>query len=171
MKPIIFNDELLRELHQGIDTTFQNMFGIKTTPGQHAVSEATVLRGDVSGIINLMQDAARENVEGSLILSFPNETIFAMLSKIYNRPFTSVDKNVRSGVGELTNIVFGVFKANLNKTGFSFQMALPNVIFGENHEVSVGRPGRALTIPFESAVGTFEVTLTVCVDLKLKTAG
>lgn len=171
MKPIIFNDDLLRELHQGIDITFQNMFGIKTTPGQHTVSESSVLRGDVSGIINLMQDAAREDVEGSLILSFPNQTIFAMLTKIYNRPFTSVDKNVRSGVGELTNIVFGVFKANLNKNGFSFQMALPNVIYGENHEVSVGRPGRALTIPFNSAVGSFDVALTIRLDQTLKSVG
>lgn len=171
MRPIIFNDELLREINAGIDTTFSNMFGIKTAPGAHTVMDTNFIKGDVSGIINLVQDSKNEQVEGSLILSFPSETIFQMLSKIYNRPFTSVDKNVKSGVGELTNIVFGIFKANLNRNGFSFQMALPNVIYGEGHEVYVGRPGRTLIVPYDCAVGTFSVTLTVCADAGLSKAG
>ncbi len=171
MRPIVFNDELVREIHNGIEATFSNMFAIKPKPGAHQVNDSQVIQGDVSGIINLVQDASKDQVEGTLILSFPSETIFAMLTKIYNRPFTSVDKNVKSGVGELTNIVFGIFKANLNRNGYSFQMALPNVVYGEGHAVYISRPGKSLTMPFQCSVGSFSVTLTVCDDSTLPKVG
>ena len=161
MRPIVFDDELIREIHKGVDSTFSNMFGMKPVAGVHAITDNHAINGDVSGIINLVQNSEKDQVDGSLILTFPSNTIFAMLTKVYNREFTSVDKNVKSGVGELTNIVFGIFKANLNRNGFSFQMALPNVVYGDGHSVYVGRPGRTLIIPFDSPVGSFNVTLTV----------
>ena len=160
MRPIVFNDELVREIHQGIDMTFSNMFGMKPIPGAYTITDTNLFDGDISGIISLVQDTPAKTVEGTLILTFPSETIFSMLTKIYNRQFTSVDKNVKSGVGELTNIVFGIFKANLNRNGFSFQMALPNVIHGDGHSTYASVPGQTLVIPYKCAVGSFSVTIT-----------
>ena len=170
MRPIVFNDELVREIHQGIDMTFSNMFGMKPIPGAHTITDTTLFVGDVSGIISLVQDTPGKAIEGTMILTFPSETIFGMLTKVYNRQFTSIDKNVKSGVGELSNIVFGIFKANLNRNGFSFQMALPNVIQGDGHAAFTGVSGQTLVIPYKCAVGSFTVTVTTPAQADSKVA-
>src|SRR4051812_30078869 len=114
---LILNETLAKEIAYGVHSTLSNMFGIKPEMGEYRIEKNTSIKADVSGIIVVMRDVA----DGTLVVSFPKETIFAMLSKMYRKPFTEIDNSVRMGVGELTNIIYGVMKSNLNKSGYSFK--------------------------------------------------
>lgn len=154
------NEAMVKEVNFGVHSTFANMFGLKPNPGQHFFKEECKFTGDVTGIVGMTQD----RVEGALIVSFPQATIFKILGKMYRREFTEVDKSVRAGVGELTNIIFGVLKTNLNKSGHSLKMAIPNVIVGDQHMVALSNPGSTLVVPFETESGPFTVLVTLYPD-------
>ncbi len=151
------NEGLVKEINFGVYSTFTSMFGLKPNPEMHFIEQECVAKGDVSGIVGLTQD----RVEGALIVSFPQETIFHILGKMYKKEFTEIDKSVKAGVGELTNIIFGVVKTNLNKNGFGFKMAIPNVIIGAQHTSAITNPGMTLVIPFQTESGPFSVRLTL----------
>jgi chemotaxis protein CheX len=157
-KPLQISEDLVKEVDHGVSKTFSTMFGIMPVAGQHTFDHESASKADISGFVGL----AQARVEGVLVISFPQETIFAMLSTMYKKPFNEVDKSVRSGVGELTNIVFGVMKTNLNKNGFALKMAIPNVIFGDQHSVmSSAVEGKSFTIPYMTDSGPFSVHLTL----------
>ena len=162
------NEQTVKEINNGVSATLMNIFGVKPVPGAHKILTNHMVEGDVSGIVGIAQLEA----EGTLVVSFPKETIFKLLEKMYKKPFTEVDKSVRDGVGELTNMIFGVFKTNLNRNGFAFQMAIPSVVAGGNHTITVGDEGQSLVIPYDSPQGSFVVQIRLNPDrlMKLKSA-
>lgn len=149
------SDNLAKEFNYGVHTTLNSMFGLNAEPGRHRIELDCSLQADVSGIISLIQD----KTEGTFIVSFPKETIFGMLAKMYRKDFTQVNESVRLGVGELTNIIYGVVKANLNKDGYSLKMAIPNVVIGEKHTVFSCAGGPALVMPYATAAGDFTAVM------------
>ncbi len=153
---IELGDRLSKEINCGVQATFGNMFGVKPVMQTYRIEKECTVEGDISGILSLMQEKA----EGTFIVSFPKETIFKFLEKMYRKPFASIDQSVKSGVGELTNIIYGVLKANLNKDGYAFKMAVPSVIVGENHTVMSINSGATMIVPFESPLGHFSVLVT-----------
>lgn len=160
MKHLEINDEIMQETCKGVHETFTNMLGMKPQPREHKIVESFIPNADISGFVYLMD----KNIEGTLMVSFPQTTIFNMLTTIYNKNFSEIDKAVKSGVGELTNIVFGIFKKSLNENGFNFQMCIPTVIVGAQHSIDVVIPNKTLIIPFETTAGQFSVTVTVYSD-------
>lgn len=161
---LILNDGLVKEINFGVNSTFTSMFGLRPNADKHFIEEQCLSKGHVSGIVGLTQ----QRVEGALIVCFPRATIFAILGKMYRKEFVEVDKSVKAGVGELTNIIFGVVKTNLNKSGFGFKMAIPNVIVGEQEAVAIANPGSTLVIPFQTASGPFSVSLMIYQDGETK---
>lgn len=155
--PLTLDEKLSLDIIHGVHATMSNMAGLKAEPQPFVINEEVKLCGDVSGIVSLIQ----ETTTGSLIVSFPKETIFAILSKIYGKPFTEVNTSVKNGVGELTNMIYGVFKANKNKSGYCFRMVVPSVIIGENHMVMQSSSSACMSITFISTFGPFTVSLAV----------
>lgn len=149
-------DQIAKEINTGVQATFINMFGIKPDMAPYWLEKECSVVADVSGIISLTQD----KLDGTLIVSFPKQTIFGILEKMYKKPFTEVNQSVKAGVGELTNIIYGVVKANLNKDGFSFKMALPNVVIGEQHTVLTCESGQTMVVPFKTNFGDFHIRIS-----------
>ena len=149
-------DRLAKEIDYGVHATLSSMFGLKPQVGVFTLVDECTVKGDVSGIVTLTQ----EKIEGTLIVTFPKATIFGILAKMYRKPFTEVNQSVKLGVGELTNIIYGVVKANLNKDGFQFKMAVPSVVIGDQHTVIPFDSGPTMVVPFSSEVGTFHVLLS-----------
>ena len=147
---------LAKEIDYGVHSTLANMFGLKSEVGAFRIQDECSVQGDVSGLITLTQ----EKSEGTLIVSFPKATIFGLLSKMYRKPFTEINQSVKLGVGELTNIIYGVVKSNLNKDGFAFKMAVPNVVIGDQHTILTCDSGPTLVVPFTTEVGNFNVLLS-----------
>ncbi len=155
------NELMAKEISHGVSRTLSDVFGVKTEMGAYRLETERSPLADISGFVELNN---QEKHGGALIVTFPQSTIFAILGKFYRKQFTEYERSVKDGVGELTNMIFGLMKANLGKNGFAFKMALPNVVIGS--QTSDGRltpPMEVrkvvLTIPYETEAGPFSVTL------------
>jgi CheY-specific phosphatase CheX len=159
-----FNDVLAKEISHGVTRTLSDVFGVKPVTGLYSVESADEVKMsslfDIAGFVELNN---QEKHGGHLVVSFPQATIFSILGKFYRKQFTAFEKPVQDGVGELTNMIFGLMKANLGKEGFAFKMALPKVVLGNETPDQLKAAGRnqtlVMTIPYETDAGPFSVTL------------
>ncbi len=121
----------------------------------HLKKEEEKLMGDISGVIGLVADA----FTGTVVISFPEATFLKLISRMLGEEFTSITPEIKDGAGELTNIIFGQAKIDLNKKGYGIKTALPSVVTGKDHTVSDFSKGPKIIIPFECDVGSFAVEI------------
>ncbi len=138
--------------------TISTMTGLQPVAGKIEHSQDLSVHADISGIVTIIQ----ERVEGALIVSFPKETIFHILARIYRQPFLEINTSVQQGVGEFANIIYGIMKTNLNKSGYKLKMALPHVVMGDQHKVVNTLSQPIMIVPLTiSSQYTFHVTLQI----------
>jgi len=70
---------------------------------------------------------------------------------------TSINSDIKDAVGEITNMISGVARKNLEADGFYIQAAIPTIVYGKNHSITHVKGGPSLIIPFEIDEGTFVV--------------
>jgi len=125
-------------------------------PGKVHMKRATdQTMGDVSGIIGIVSDA----FNGSVVISFPEQTFLKIMSSMLGEEYTKLDKEIIDGAGELTNMIFGQAKIVLNDKGYGIKTAIPSVVSGKNHILTAQSKGPVVVVPFESSAGIFVVEI------------
>ncbi len=125
-------------------------------PGKIYLKKPTdKLYGDISGIIGIVSD----NFKGSVVISFPKNTFLKLMSRMLGEEVLTIDREIFDGAGEITNMIFGQAKVELNAKGFGIKTALPSVVSGENHSHSSTTRGPVMVVPFESDIGSFFVEI------------
>jgi len=131
------------------------MARVEAKPGRPAVKDGNRLIGDVTGIIGL----AGQKVSGYFGLSFSERCIKRVVSAMLGEVVNDLDQDVSDAVGELTNMITGGVKAQLDQKGYSFQMAIPTVITGKGHVLNHLTDQPVILIPFETETGPFFVEI------------
>jgi chemotaxis protein CheX len=121
-------------------------------------------KGDVSGVIGMTGDS-----NGSLSVSFPEKTILAIVSNMFGEKMTVVDNEIKDAVGEITNMVSGQARQELDQMGISLEAAIPTVISGKDHTIRhiTSYPISAVTFVLlegEFLTGGEEFTIEVCFE-------
>jgi chemotaxis protein CheX len=125
-------------------------------PGQVYMRKATdQLVGDISGVIGIVSDT----FTGSVMISFPEKTFLAVLSRMLGDEITVLDKDSCDGAGELTNMIFGQAKITLNGKGYGIKTAIPSVVSGKDHSLQALTKGPVMVIPFDTDIGKFFVEI------------
>ncbi|MEO5668631.1 MAG: chemotaxis protein CheX [Bdellovibrionota bacterium] len=114
-------------------------------------------RGDVTGMISVNS----ENFSGSLAIVFKQKLILSIYKNMMSEEKTLIDDDVKDCVMEITNIVFGNARRDLNLIGHSIKPARPTVISGTDHEVTHSSQGFCLHLPFKAVQGEMIVELLV----------
>lgn len=131
---------------------------VEASAGKISLKKAGVMTsGDISGIIGVVSDT----FNGSVIISFPEETFLAIMSNMLGETYTTINKDIVDGAGELTNIIFGQAKITLNEKGYGINTAIPSVVSGKNHMLSAQTKGPVVVVPFESTAGPFVVEIRI----------
>lgn len=156
-KSLVLDANLAQLATTSVEQAFEQLFGIQVKASSHNIIRGHVNKGDISGILGMVQN----RMEATLTLSFDKPTVLGIMTKFYGEKVTDIDLRVRQGVGELTNIIYAMMKKNLNDTGHTFQMAIPNVVFGDGHSIVNIHEGRSLVIPFGVEGGKFLVEIAV----------
>ena len=118
-------------------------------------AEAADSGGDgVIGIISLVGD-----VEWSLFFGMPSETAVAAAAKFagFDIPFESEDMG--DAFGELTNMLAGQAKLNLDQKGVEADISLPSVLRAQNIKVLVQQQASVVRTSFKCELGTFWIGL------------
>lgn len=123
-------------------------------PGRIFIKQAAdKFSGDISGVIGLVS----ESFNGSVVISFPQDTFLKIISRMLDENFTTLTKEIADGAGELTNMIFGQAKVVLNEKGYGIKTALPSVVSGKDHSVLTLTKGPVVVVPFETDAGPFFV--------------
>jgi chemotaxis protein CheX len=119
------------------------------TPSVRKVGEKGTSQGDISGIIAVTSNS----FSGALAITYQKSLILKIFSTMMSEPKAEIDEEVQDAVMELTNIIFGNARRDLNLQGHSISPAIPSVITGSPHEIRHSSKGFRLCIPFASDFG------------------
>ena len=146
------NVKFINPFLEGTISVLKTMAFVEPRAGKPYLKMDTRAKGDVSGVIGLTGSAT-----GSLALSFTEGAICKIVSNMLGEDINIVNDNIKDAVGEITNMISGVARKNLEAEGFYIQAAIPTVVAGKNHSISHVMGGPSLIIPFEIDEGTFVV--------------
>lgn len=152
--------QFINSIALAVIDTVSSMAGITFTrdsPSLRSASEMCSLPGDVSGVVPMNS----QKFLGSFSLSFEKSTILAIHNAVLGENVTSIDTDVLDCVAELTNIIFGAAKRDINTRGHTIFPAIPTVINGPRYKVHHSPGGVILCLPFSSAVGGMMVECIV----------
>src|SRR5512137_443861 len=113
---------------EGTLSVLKTMAFVEPRAGKPYLKMDNLAKGDISGIIDLTGSAA-----GSLALSFSEGAILRIVSNMLGEDLKSINNDVKDVVGELTNMVSGVARKNLEAEGYYIQAAIPTIVSGKNH--------------------------------------
>lgn len=133
------------------------MASIKATTGKPYLKKDNVAKGDVTGVIGLTGAA-----NGTISVTFDEGSILQIVSNMFGEEMTVLDDEIADAVGELTNMISGQARKELEAKGKIFHAAIPSVITGKGHKVIHITSGARIAIPFETEKGSF--TIEVCLE-------
>lgn len=122
-------------------------------PGKPALKVNNLTWGVVTGLIGM----AGDEVTGNLMVSFDERSILELVSKLLSDSFTTVNQDVIDAVGEITNMICGGTKQELNQKGYKIQMATPLVLAGKDLAITQLGENPTITVPFKIDAGEFVV--------------
>ena len=139
------DDQLAGEITQAVISAMQTTFLVDVTAGSPEVGRGMVsLVGDVSGVIALIQ----EGLEGTMTLCLTFETVRDLLPNIVGNSVSVTREMTVDAVGEMTNMIFGQIKTQLNGRGYGLKLGIPSVVTGKGHFVSQFHRWPYMIIPF-----------------------
>lgn len=148
--------EFLNPFLQATVNVLSTMAMLSPKPGKPQIKESDVAVGDITGIIGLTGHS-----EGSLAVSFSEACALKIVENMIGEKYTEMNEEVADAVGELTNMISGDARSQLQKLGFDFTSAIPTVVRGKDHTVRhVAQGGTTLMIPFSTDYGNFYIEAT-----------
>ncbi len=125
--------------------------------GKPYLKKDNMAKGDVTGIIGITGEA-----NGTISVTFDKGSILQVVSNMFGEEMGDINNEVADAVGELTNMISGQARRELEGQGKVFQAAIPSVVTGPNHVIQHITKGPKIAIPFTIEQGVF--TIEVCLD-------
>lgn len=152
------DEPLARDVSTAVCAAMRSTFGVEITSGACETGRGSVsLIGDVSGVIGLVQS----KLEGTMILCLTFDTVRDILPRIVGNAVSVTHEMTVDAVGEITNMIFGQIKTELNGRGYGIKLGIPSVVTGRGHFVSQFHEGPYMIIPFYLEGQLFQVHIAV----------
>lgn len=135
-------------------TTFRTMLGWELRRGKPVLKRTRTADHHVSGVIGLSGKAV-----GTVVLSFSETVALKAASALLLEEMSEINTEVLDAVGELTNMVAGAAKAQLEE--YQLSVSLPNVVTGHQHMVHFPSTVTPISIPFETDYGPFTLEVAL----------
>ncbi|MCG8640441.1 MAG: chemotaxis protein CheX [Desulfobacterales bacterium] len=135
----------------------ETMAFVNVEAGKPYLKRDNVAVGDVSGVLGLTGIA-----NGTIAVTFEERCILTVVSNMFGETMTELNSEIADAVGELTNMISGQARRELEEMGKVFKAAIPSVITGRNHSITHYTEGPKIAIPFSTDGGKF--TIEVCFE-------
>ena len=135
----------------------ETMAFVKCKAEKPYLKKDDVAKGDVTGVIGITGES-----NGTIAVTFEEVTILKIVSNMFGEEMTELNNEVADAVGELTNMISGQARRELEENGKVFEAAIPSVVSGKNHQITHYTDGPKIAIPFTTDGGTF--TIEVCLE-------
>lgn len=149
--------KLINPFINATTNVLETMAFIKSVPGKPYLKKDDVAKGDVTGVIGITGET-----NGTIAVTFEEGCILKIVSNMFGEEMTSLNSEVADAVGELTNMISGQARRELEGLGKVFEAAIPSVVTGKSHSITHYTDGPKIAIPFTTDGGTF--TIEVCLE-------
>ena len=112
----------------------------------------------VTGLISMQSKVRR----ASVAIVFSDDVLTHIAEKMLPKGCLELDSVAIDLVGEISNMILGRAKGELEKVGYDFEIALPTMMIGYDYLIPHQTTSPILRIPYESSGGAFYVE--VCFD-------
>lgn len=129
-----------------LTNTFRTMLGCEVARRQVELVQAQGPRYEVSGVVGLSGQAV-----GTVVVSLSKEVALQAASAMLMTELHEIDGDVIDAVGEITNMVAGAAKAQIEELHLS--ISLPSVVTGTNHSVRFPSNIKPIRILFDCPWG------------------
>ena len=137
----------------------ETMAFVKAEAGKPYLKKDNIAEGDVSGVVGLTGEA-----NGTVSVTFDEACILNIVSSMFGEEMKELNREISDAVGELTNMISGQARQQIEKIGKILHGAIPTVITGKNHKLISMTKGPKIVIPFKTDAGSF--TVEVCLEEK-----
>ena len=149
MKPEYINPFILSTVE-----VFSTMLDCQLTRGKLSLHANFNPEHDISGIIGLTGRAS-----GTVVVSLEAAVALGAAVAMLGEAPDSINADVIDLTGELTNMIAGKAKADLEQLEMS--LAIPTVITGRNHVISFGSSAQTICIPYTCRWGKLTVEVGI----------
>lgn len=151
------NVKLINPFINATVNVLETMAFVTVNAGKPYLKKDNVAVGDVTGVLGLTGIA-----NGTISVTFEAKCILAIVSNMFGETMTELNSEIADAVGELTNMISGQARRELEEIGKVFKAAIPSVITGRNHSITHYTDGPKIAIPFSTEDGNF--TIEVCFE-------
>lgn len=146
--------EFIRPFLHATSNVFITMLGKKLIPGTVTVADTHEPTHEISGLIGLTG-----RFQGMVVVSVGRSTAICATEILLGTRPQDVDADVVDAVGELTNMIAGAAKVQLEE--YQLSIGLPTVICGKTTSICFPSHSIPIIFPFQSDIGpiTLEVGL------------
>ena len=134
----------------------ETMAFVKSKAGKPYLKKDNEAIGDVSGIIGITGET-----NGTIYVTFDEPCILKIVSNMFGEEMKEINNEITDAVGELTNMISGQARKELEEIGKVFHGAIPSVITGKNHKLMPMTKGPKIAIPFKTDSGKFTVEVAL----------
>jgi chemotaxis protein CheX len=134
----------------------ETMAFIKSEAQKPYLKKDNVAKGDISGIVGLTGET-----NGTVFITFDEPCIVKVVSNMFGEEITEINDDIKDAVGELTNMISGQARKELEEIGKVFQGAIPSVVSGKNHELIPVTGGPKIAVPFKTEFGNFIIEVVL----------
>jgi len=153
-KQLSLDSDMAKDVTAAVISSIRETFSVEVSAGAPEFGDGMVsLVGDISGIIGMVQ----KQLEGTLMLCMTFETVRDILPQVLGKSVTITHEMAVDAVGELTNMVFGQVKNELNQRGHQIKLGIPCVVTGKGHFVCQFHRGKYMIVPFQLDGQLFQV--------------
>ncbi len=128
--------------------TFKKMMDVQIQRKSIEVVDRNKSLFEVTSVISLTGE-----LHGTICLSMPQDTVFALAHRVTGMEFTEVDEMVASCVSEFANVIAGSSKVALSS--MNLDIGLPSIIRGDGCKIDFPSLAQPLCISYECELGPF----------------
>ncbi len=127
-------------------TVFKTMLDIDMNISKPTLKNTKSTSGDVTGIMGLVGDK-----KGSICIGFGEKGALYVYRKLMCDDRDSMSPEVVDAMGELTNIISGQARKELENAGVTLKASIPTVIVGKGVELHFVAEAPMISLPFSFA--------------------
>jgi chemotaxis protein CheX len=155
---LALGDQLANDISKAVSDALGLTFGLTVTPGRYTIGSGMVqLNGDVSGIVGITQ----ERLEGTFTVCFSIKSMEDIIPRLLGPGIEVTPDVAADAIGEITNMIFGRIKTELNERGYNVRLSLPSVVRGPSHFINHLHEGRYMLMPFDVEGNVFQVHVAI----------
>jgi chemotaxis protein CheX len=124
-------------------TVFKTMLDIEMSIDKPMLKNARMTSGDVTGAMALVGDK-----KGTICIGFGAKGVLYVYGKLMGDNCDSISPEVVDAIGELTNIISGQARKELEGAGITLKASIPTVIVGKGVELHFVSDSPMISLPF-----------------------